>query len=216
MTKEKNIDIDDNFNYLFGNGVDLKHRTIYITDHSEFYEENDGEDSSDGNAPLNYSNAIKALICLSNVDCKKPIKIIINSFGGDVYEALSLSDVINLIPNKTIAIGIGLIASGASLILAACKERYLTPSTFIMIHELSSRLSGSHTNQKNELAHQDDILICMCNKYKKIFKDKTISNIKELLKKDYYFTAEEAKDTGFVDKILYTTEDFKKVLKDND
>lgn len=195
--------MQNNVEYLLENGVDFHNRIIYITDHLTC------EDSSS----LNYNNIIKSLFYFSTNNPTKKIKIIINSFGGDVYEALSIVDIISLIPNKTIGIGAGLVASGASLILASCKERYLTENSFIMMHELSSSIEGKHTDQKIEVVHQDNILDNMCNIYSKIIKDINFPRIKEMLKKDYYLSPKEALKIKFIKDIL-NNKKFKKIIKE--
>lgn len=205
MSIKRKISFGDELDYLYENGVDLKNRIIYVTDHSS-----DCSDSSEKKygIPLNYNSVVKSLLYLSTIDRNEPIKIVVNSYGGDVYEALSLFDAINLIPNKTIGLGIGIIASGASLVLAACVERYLTCNSFIMIHEVSSNLDGKHTDQKNEIIHQEKILDRMCGIYSKTL-NISANKIKELLKKDYYMSSDEALNIGFIKKVI---DDKKKLM----
>lgn len=209
MPKNKLLDIGDELDYLYDNGVDLKNRIVYITDHSG--EESEDSCTKSNEKSLNYNNAVKSLFYLSSLSKHDPIKILINSFGGDVYEALSLFDVIKLLPNKTIGLGVGLIASAASLVLAACEERYLTLNSFIMIHELSSNLDGKHADQKNEVIHQEQILSNMYVIYSSVMNNK-LEQIKEMLRKDCYITPSEALKIGFINKIIHDKKEFMKII----
>lgn len=64
-----------------------------------------------------------------------PIRILINSPGGEMPSMFSMYDVIRSSPNKVITIGTGEIASAAVLLLVCGQERYVTEHTVLMSHQ---------------------------------------------------------------------------------
>jgi len=133
----------------------------------------------------------------------KPIKIYINSNGGDVFAAIPLIDAIcnSKVPIETYVEGIA--ASAASLISLCGHKRYITKNSFMLIHELRSGIEGTYSDIIEEKSN--------CDKLMKVIKDlyleKTNGKIdkktlNKILKKDMLLGSQECLDIGMVDEIL--------------
>lgn len=135
----------------------------------------------------------------------EPIKIILNSVGGDVYDGLLVFDTIKRLVKEGIPVECearGLAASMGSIILQAGTKRSATPNTRFLIHEVSSIAWGKTSDIEDEAAEirkVNDML-------KGILAErtgKTPEEIEEIWhKKDVWFSAEEARDFGLIDEIV--------------
>ena len=131
-----------------------------------------------------------------------PINLVINSDGGDVYEALGMIDYIQSLDVKVNTICRGRAMSAAALLL--CSEtgvRAASKHSTIMFHELSTGLYGKSSDMKANARHMEkleDILLTIMtensNKDKKFWSDATI--------KDYYLSPEDAVNHGVIDKVI--------------
>lgn len=90
---------------------------------------------------------IKQLLVLEH-ESKEPIKIFINSPGGDVEAGLAIFDMVRFIENDVFMIGMGLIASAATLVLLAVdsEHRLGLPNSTYLIHQPMSRMEGVATD----------------------------------------------------------------------
>lgn len=149
---------------------------------------------------------IRAILHMRGEDKKDdPINIVINSDGGDVYEALGMIDYIQSLSIKVNTICRGRAMSAAALLLCSgTGVRGASKNSTIMFHEISSGIYGKSSDMKANMAHMEkleDILLELIasntKKEKRFWKDKTV--------KDYYLTPEEALDLGVLDKIIPTT-----------
>ena len=131
-----------------------------------------------------------------------PITIVINSDGGDVYEALGIIDYIQSQPIKYNIIARGRAMSAAALILACgTGTRCASKHTHIMIHELSAGNQGSATDIKLTAAHidqLDDILYTLLGENTPNKKDFW----QNMARRDLFITAERAKELGVIDEII--------------
>ena len=147
---------------------------------------------------------IKRLMFMTSKS-NEPIRLIINSIGGDVYCSLMVYDSIINLTNKGIEIiceGCGLVASGAALILQAGSKRVATKHTRIMIHEITSLTVGK-TSEQEEQVKEIKKLNDMLNEILAERTGKTVNEITTLCKKkDVWFSVEEAKKFGLIDEII--------------
>ena len=90
---------------------------------------------------------IKQLLVLEH-EGKEPIRMYINSPGGDVEAGLAIYDMVRFIENDVYMIGMGLIASAATLVLLAVdsKHRVGLPNSTYLIHQPMSRMEGVATD----------------------------------------------------------------------
>lgn len=131
-----------------------------------------------------------------------PINLIINSDGGDVYEALGMIDYIQSLNVKVNTICRGRAMSAAALLLCSgTGVRAVSKNSTIMFHEMSSGIYGKSSDMKANVQHMEkleEILVSIMSenskKDDKFWKDKTI--------KDYYLSPEEALELGVIDSII--------------
>lgn len=133
----------------------------------------------------------------------KPIKIFINSNGGDIFAAIPLIDAIqnSKIPIETYVEGIA--ASAASLISIVGHKRFITKNSFMLIHELRSGIEGTYSDIIEEKDNCSKIMKIIKN----IYLDKTsgkLTNTKlnKILKKDILLSSKECLQFGFIDQII--------------
>ena len=148
------------------------------------------------------SSIVAQLLYLDSLN-NDDISIYINSPGGSVTAGMAIYDTINFIKSDVSTICLGLAASmGAFLLLAGTKgKRIALENSEIMIHQPLGGVSGQATDIKIVSEHIHNIK----NKINKIIASKTNQSIKKIEKdtdRDYYMSANDAREYGIVDKIL--------------
>ena len=150
------------------------------------------------------ANIVQAqLLFLESVDSKKDIQIYMNSPGGSVYAGLGIYDTMQYIAPDVATICTGMAASmGAVLLCAgAAKKRTALKHARIMIHQPMGGAQGQASDieitareiQKLKKELYDIIASHSGQAYDKVEKDSD---------RDYWMTAEEAKEYGMIDEIL--------------
>lgn len=134
------------------------------------------------------------------------INIYIDSPGGSLVPTFKFIDYITIIKrvhNVSITtIGIGMIASAATLIFAAGDKRQLTSNTTCMIHELFSGNSGRYTELISGIKYIKDLHTKIINIYKKSNPNISEEQLNNYLKSESWFTANEYLELGFADEII--------------
>ncbi len=130
-----------------------------------------------------------------------PIKIYINSDGGEIFSAFTSVDRIksSKVPVNTYVEGI--VASAASLISISGHKRFINKNAVMLVHQLRSWCGGTHENIKDEAKN----LELLSDKIKKIYLENTKfkeKDLEEMLKHDIYLSAEECLKYGLVDVII--------------
>jgi ATP-dependent Clp protease protease subunit len=150
---------------------------------------------------------IQMIYDINEEDAKKtqvePIKLIINSFGGELYSGLALVDVIDnsLTPVYTICHGSAM--SMALIVYAAGHHRIASKYATFMYHEASYSSEGKLTQHKQELK-ETERTDKICDEYllsKTKFTPKQLKDIRDK-RGEWYFNVEVAKQYGLVDEIL--------------
>ena len=146
---------------------------------------------------------VAQLLYLAYEDPKKDIKLYINSPGGSVYDGLGIYDTIQAIGPDVQTIGIGLQASmGAFLLSSGTKgKRLALPNSRIMIHQPSSGTRGKITDQEITLREG----LFLKQRLNEILAKNTGQKISKVEKdgdRDYWMSAEEAKEYGLIDAIV--------------
>ena len=150
------------------------------------------------------ANIIQAqLLFLESVDAKKDIQIYLNTPGGSVYAGLGIYDTMQYIVPDVATICTGMAASMGAVLLCAGKDGKRTALTHsrILIHQPMGGAEGQATDieivskeiQKLKKELYEIIALHTKQKYEKIWKDSD---------RDYWMTAQEAKDYGMIDEIL--------------
>lgn len=132
-----------------------------------------------------------------------PIWLHIQSGGGDIFSGLSLADQLAQIQTPIYSIVEGFCASAGTLISMSCTKRYIQPSAFMLIHQLSSASWGTKTYQqeKDDMHLSDMLMELLYNFYDRKTKiDK--EEIKTLLSRDSWFNSNECLQNGLVDEIM--------------
>lgn len=150
------------------------------------------------------ANAVIAqLLFLQMEDPKKDIHIYINSPGGSVTAGLAIYDTIQFMTCDVVTYCIGMAASmGAVLLCAGTKgKRYALPNSDIMIHQVSGGAQGTASDVERTVEFMYKLkkrLIGIIARHT----GKTDEQVKGDSDRDYYMTAEEAKNYGLVDNVV--------------
>ena len=150
------------------------------------------------------ANIIQAqLLFLESTDAKRDIQIYVNSPGGSVYAGLGIYDTMQYINPDVATICTGLAASMAAVLLCAGadKKRTALKHSRIMIHQ---PLGGAEGQASDIEITAREIL-----KFKKELYDiiaqhsgKTYEEVEKNSDRDYWMTADEAKNYGMIDEVL--------------
>jgi ATP-dependent Clp protease protease subunit len=147
---------------------------------------------------------IAQLLFLEREDADKDIDMYINSPGGSVTAGLAIYDTMQLIKPDVATICAGMAASMGSILLTGGTQgkRYALPHSKILIHQpWVQQIGGQATDV--EIAARD--LIATRRMLAGIYETTTKHPIDQILKdidRDYYMTAEEAREYGLVDQIF--------------
>jgi ATP-dependent Clp protease, protease subunit len=166
----------------------LKERIIFITGPIE-----------DGMATL----VVAQLLFLEAENPKKELSIYINSPGGLVTAGLAIYDTMQFIRPGISTLCIGQAASMGSLLLTAggAGMRFALPNARIMVHQPSGGFQGQATDI---MLHAQEILN-LKKRLNEIYVKHTgqsLKKIEDALERDYFLTAEMARDFGLVDKVI--------------
>ena len=146
---------------------------------------------------------IAQMIFLEAEDPDKDIFLYINSPGGAVTAGMAIYDTIQYIKCGVSTICIGMAASmGAFLLAAGAKgKRKCLPNSEIMIHQPI----GGARGQATDIAIQAEQIIKIKNKLNGILARRTgqpLEKIQRDVERDFYMSAEEAKEYGLVDEVF--------------
>lgn len=159
-----------------------------------------GEEVNDATASL----IVSQLLFLEAKDPDKDIQLYINSPGGSVTAGMAIYDTMQYIKCDVSTICVGLAASmGAFLLSSGAKgKRIALPNAEIMIHQPSGGAQGQVTDIQ---IHAQRILDIK-RKLNEILANNTGKPVEQVAvdcERDHFLTAEEAKDYGIVDKVIY-------------
>ncbi|UPK77129.1 ATP-dependent Clp protease proteolytic subunit [Nocardioidaceae bacterium SCSIO 66511] len=150
------------------------------------------------------ANAICAQMLLLNAeDPKGDIRLYINSPGGSVDSGMAIYDTMQFISNDVVTVGMGLAASMGQFLLAAGTKgkRYALPHARIMMHQPSGGLGGSASDIKIQ-AEQSLLLKQQLNQLQSVHTGQSVEQIELDSDRDRWFTAEQARDYGFIDHVV--------------
>jgi ATP-dependent Clp protease protease subunit len=145
---------------------------------------------------------IRQLILLEDAG-DDPIKVFIDSPGGDADAGFAIFDMMRFVKPEVIIIGMGLVASAAAIILlAAPKERRIAlPNSHYLIHQPLSGMRGVATEIEIHARELDKLR----RKINKLISDETGQKLEKVEKdtdRDYWMNAEEALEYGLISKII--------------
>lgn len=141
------------------------------------------------------------------IEDRKPIYLYIDSPGGELDRALTLCSIIELSKTPVHAIGLGLVASAASLIYLSCEKRFILPNTSFVFHEGScDGIGGSYAEIKSAMEDYDKKIEKMTNFYIE-HTNYTEDEVRTNIKKDWYIYAAEAKEKNIATNIITSLDD---------
>jgi ATP-dependent protease ClpP protease subunit len=132
----------------------------------------------------------------------KPLKIFINSNGGEIFAAIPIIDAIINSPIPIYTYIEGMSASAASLISMVGHKRFITKNSFMLIHELRGGVEGTYSNILDEKENCDKIMTVIKRTYLNKTNNKLDNDfLDKILKRDLILTSEECLNYGLVDEI---------------
>ncbi len=150
------------------------------------------------------------LLSLAAEDDAADIALWIHSPGGSVPSMLAIRDVMRLIPNDVATLALGLACSAGQFLLSAGTpgKRRALPHARILMHQGSAGIGGSAVEvevQADDLRHTRDTVLALIaddtgQPLERVFEDSL---------HDRWYTAEQARDYGFIDGIV---DDFSQVV----
>jgi ATP-dependent Clp protease protease subunit len=149
------------------------------------------------------NRVVAQLLLLSAEDPERDISLYINSPGGSVYSGMAIYDTMQFVKNDVATYALGMAASMGQLLLCAgaAGKRYALPHARIMMHQPSGGIGGTAA----DVAIQAEQMVYT----KKMFQEcvarhtgQTLEQIETDSDRDRWFTADEAKDYGFIDHVV--------------
>jgi ATP-dependent Clp protease, protease subunit len=154
------------------------------------------------------SNLIVAqMLFLAKEDPDKDIDLYINSPGGYVRAGLAIYDTMQFIKPDISTWCIGEAMSMAAVLLAggAKGKRFALPNARIMIHQGSAGFSGTPSDidiQAKEVLRYKTLLTQMLSDHT----GQSFEKVEKDIDRDYYMSADEAREYGIIDNVLAKTE----------
>ncbi len=153
---------------------------------------------------------IAQMLFLASKDPKKDIQLYINTPGGSVTSGLAIYDTMQYISCPVATICFGLAGSmGAVLLASGAKgKRFALPNTEVLLHQVA----GGATGKAAEIEITARQIMKIKDRLNKILSQHTGQSIKKVGKdteRDFYLSAEDAKEYGIIDEVIKTTEQIK-------
>ena len=150
------------------------------------------------------------LLLLSAEDQRRDISLYINSPGGSVSAGLAIYDTMKLIPNDVSTLAMGTAASMGQFLLSAGTrgKRYALPHARILMHQGSAGIRGTAVDvqiQAENLEYTKALMVRLIAEHT----GQDLATIARDADRDRWFTAEQARDYGFVDRVLQSVADIR-------
>jgi len=151
------------------------------------------------------NSIIAQLLFLASRDSGKDIQFYINTPGGSVTAGMAIYDTMQYVKCPVSTVCVGLAGSmGATLLAAGAKgKRFTLPNSQILLHQVA----GGVTGEAIEIEITARQIIKIKEKLNKILAKHTGKPLEQISKdtdRDFYLSAEEAKDYGIVDQVIKT------------
>ncbi len=146
---------------------------------------------------------VAQLLWLASEDNTKPIRMYINSPGGQVYAGMAIYDTMQQVECPVSTVAVGFTASFGTILLAAGTKgmRYALPNATIHLHQ---PLGGAR-GQASDIAIQAQEILRLRSDLNNILSHHTGQSIERIQKdtdRDLYMTAAQAQEYGLVDEVL--------------
>ncbi|KKD39054.1 MAG: ATP-dependent Clp protease proteolytic subunit [Limnoraphis robusta] len=158
-----------------------------------------GQEVTDGLA----NRIVASMLYLDSDDPNKPIYLYINSPGGSVTAGMAIYDTMQYIKSDVVTICVGLAASMGAFLLASGTpgKRLALPHARIMIHQPMGGTRGQATDIEIEARE----ILRIRSLLNSILAERTNQSIEKIEKdtdRDYFLSAEEARNYGLVDQVI--------------
>ena len=146
---------------------------------------------------------VAQLLHLESEDPDKDISIYINSPGGSVYAGLAIYDVMQYVPNDIATYAMGMAASMGQFLLSAGTpgKRYALPHASVLMHQPSGGIGGTASDIRIQAEQMIYIKRTLAERTA-FHTGQTVEQIEKDADRDRWFTAEQAKEYGFVDHVI--------------
>lgn len=158
----------------------------------------------EGSININSAREVKKqMLNLYMDDDKKPIYLLINSPGGSVMAGRSIIDVMTMIKTPIHCQVVGMSASMAALITMHCDKKFMTPSSFLLFHQMSIRIPDYTQIREMEAdlkfwrAYWEELMKSTAKKMNMPYEEFFEKN-----NNTWMITAQQAKDAGYIDDLL--------------
>jgi ATP-dependent Clp protease protease subunit len=143
------------------------------------------------------------LVLLASEDDKRDISLYINSPGGSVSAGLAIYDVMQYVPNDIATYAMGMAASMGQFLLCAGTrgKRYALPHAQVLMHQPSGGIGGTATDIRIQAEQMLYIKRTLAERIA-FHTGQPVEQIETDSDRDRWFTADEAKDYGFVDQVV--------------
>lgn len=143
------------------------------------------------------------ILLLSAEDPERDIQLFINSPGGSVTAGMAIYDIMQFVPNDVATLSLGFTASMGQFLLCAGApgKRYALPHASILMHQPSGGIGGT----ASDIRIQAENMLTTKRLMQRLIASHTgqpVARIETDSDRDRYFTAEEAREYGFVDHVI--------------
>ena len=151
------------------------------------------------------SLVVAQLLYLEAQDPDKDIQFYINSPGGSVTAGMAIYDTMQLIEPDVATVGLGMCASMGQFLLSSGTKgkRFLTSHARVLMHQPSGGIGGTATDVRINA----ELIMDMKKTMSELTAEQTGHTVEEIYRDneyDHWFTAQEALEYGFVDKLVST------------
>ena len=149
------------------------------------------------------NTVVAQLLFLESENPNADISLYLNTPGGEVNAGWAIMDTMQYIKPDVSTIGMGLVASMGSVLLAAGKKgkRFVLPNTEVMIHQPLAGTQGQVTDMEIHVANfkrtKEKLIKQMAE-----FTGRKEKELFDAMERDNYMDAEAAKKFGLIDEIL--------------
>lgn len=150
-------------------------------------------------------NAVSGLAVWGRRFPDENLRLVIDSPGGSVIDGLHLYDAIQALrlTHHVTTVGMGMAASMAGILLQAGDVREMSANAFLLIHEVSAGTAGTVTQMRDEAAFLEGLNARGMDLLTARSTLTTEEVLDKIARKDWWLSAEEALEFGFIDQINY-------------
>lgn len=194
------VDVDDDPLHQLKSLMAPREMADKERNHIYFYSDVDQDTCLDLNRKIN--DLTKELLKVAiDYDCEPPnIYLHINSNGGCLLSALATVDAIKNSRIPIISIVEGCAASAATIISMSCHKRYITPNSFMLIHQLSTGVYGKYEEIKDDFINDTTFMERLYELYRE-HTNMDDKKIKTVMSRDIWWDMKECLANGLVDGV---------------